>query len=149
MVGQSVDARDGAFAGPERRALETAAALGLAVSVEHDLRDCDYGRWSGRSLRDLEIAEPSALASWLSDLQAAPHGGESLAQLMQRVADWLEGSARRCGRIVAISHPSIIRAAIIHAVGAPPGSFWRIDVVSLSRTVMSHDGRTWKLQMTR
>jgi broad specificity phosphatase PhoE len=136
-----------AFAGPEQRVLQTATALGLEAAIESALRECDYGRWRGLSLKEVEQAEPDALARWLSDPHAAPHGGESLAQVMQRVGDWLDGPARKKGRGVAVSHPSIIRAAVLHAIGAPVASFWRVDVEPLSRMQMSHDGRAWNLRM--
>jgi broad specificity phosphatase PhoE len=47
---------------------------------------------------------------------------------------------------VAITHPAVVRAAIVHALGAPPAAFWRIDVAPLSRTDLSgRDGR-WNLR---
>jgi len=141
-----LDRCDRVFAGPELRVRQTVDALGLQVSIEPALRECDFGRWAGRSLREVEALEPDALASWLTDMQAAPHGGESLAHAMQRVSDWLEGPARKYGRVAAISHPSVIRAAIVHVIGAPATSFWRIDVIPLGRTHMSHDGKAWRLR---
>jgi len=35
-------------------------------------------------------------------------------------------------RTVAVSHPGVIRAAIIHAIKASPPSFWRIDAGPLA-----------------
>ncbi len=134
------------FAAPELRVRQTVGALGLEASIEPALTECDYGRWKGRSLREVEAAEPAALAAWLSDPHGAPHGGESLADVMRRVGDWLDGPARQKGRVAAVSHPSIIRAAIVHVMQAPAASFWRVDVEPLSRTEMSYDGRAWKLR---
>jgi broad specificity phosphatase PhoE len=138
---------DRAYAAPERRTLETAAALGLAASPDAELRDCSYGRWTGRSLVDLASSEPEALGAWLSDPCAAPHGGESIAEVIQRVENWLDLQARDKGSVVAVAHPAVMRAAFIHAVGAPMAAFWRIDVGPLSRLGMSHDGRRWALRL--
>jgi broad specificity phosphatase PhoE len=141
-----LDRQDAVFAGPELRVRQTVEALGLEASIEPALRDCDYGRWSGRPLAELETAEPAALAAWLADPTAAPHGGESFDDLTQRIGAWLDSPTRPTGRVVAVTHPAVIRCGILHALAAPVSSFWRIDVPPLSRTLMLHDGRTWKLR---
>jgi broad specificity phosphatase PhoE len=53
------------------------------------LRECDYGRWAGKRFSEIVVDEPDAANSWLNDLTAAPHGGESILDLMGRVATWL------------------------------------------------------------
>src|SRR3984957_7735131 len=68
---------------PALRAVQTAEALKLAARVEPMLRDCDYGRWTGRALDEVQAEEPEAVAEWLRDPQAAPHGGESVVGLTQ------------------------------------------------------------------
>ncbi len=148
-MARHMGAYDRAYAGPEQRTLQTAEALGLRASAEADLKDCDYGKWAGRSLTELGATEADAIAVWLSDPQATPHGGESIADTIERIAAWLERRARDKGRLIAVSHPSIVRAAIVHAVGAQPASFWRIDVPPLSRTHMSNDGRQWRLTLPK
>jgi len=130
---------------PEKRARQTAEAIGLVASIDSALRDCDYGQWSGRSLADLGEPESDALATWMTDPQAAPHGGESLAGTIRRVADWLELHANDRMRLLAISHPAVIRAAIVHVLGAPAASFWHIDVPPLGLVRMCYDGRRWTL----
>ena len=135
-----------AWTAPERRARETAEALGLTAQVDPELRDCDYGRWAGRSLADLQAAEPAALGAWLTDPQSNPHGGESIADLARRAAAWLEARAREEGRIVAVAHPAVVRAAILHAMGAPLASFWRVEVAPLALVGLTHDGRRWTLR---
>jgi broad specificity phosphatase PhoE len=74
---------------PELRTRQTAEALGLNADVEPALRDCDYGSWSGRSFKEICAREPEAVAAWLRAPEAAPHGGESVLGLMQRVAGWM------------------------------------------------------------
>ena len=77
----SVPSADQIWSSPELRARETAQALGLKAAVEPALRDCDYGKWSGQSFDDVSAREPDAVATWLRDPAAAPHGGESLLEL--------------------------------------------------------------------
>lgn len=130
---------------PALRARQTAEALGLDAQVDPLLRDCNYGRWTGLALEDVRRREPEALAEWLQDPEAAPHGGESVAELMARTAGWLEAEGRLPGRTVAVTHASVIRAAIAVALGAPARSFPRIDVAPLSEATLSGEAGRWNL----
>jgi broad specificity phosphatase PhoE len=134
------------WAAPERRAIETAAALGLTAEPEAALRDCDYGCWAGRSLTDLASELPDDFTSWLTDPDSAPHGGESLADLVRRVAGWLDTEASHSGSVIAVTHAPVIKAAILYALRAPPASFWLIDVEPLAQVTMTWDGRRWALR---
>lgn len=130
---------------PSRAARETAQALGLDAIVEPALRDCDYGRWRGLASKDVARREPDAFAAWLGDPAAAPHGGESLAALIERTQAWLARSLTRDGATLAVTHASVVRAAIVNALGAGPYAFWRIDVAPLSlMRLTGHAGR-WNL----
>ena len=137
---------DAAWTSPALRARQTAEALGLAATVAPDLDECDFGAWRGRTLGELDDEDPVAVAAWIEDPAAAPHGGESLLALLARVRGWLDGHAGDGERIVAVTHAGPIRAAVVAALGAPPEAFWRLDVAPLSRTVLhAHDGR-WTLR---
>jgi broad specificity phosphatase PhoE len=144
-IATKIDSRDTVIVAPERRTLQTAEAIGLSGAVDPDLRDCAYGRWAGHSLAELEKTEHEALADWFTDPQATPHGGDSVVDTIRRVAAWLDRRAHNAARIVAVSHPAVIRAAIVHVLEAPAASFWRIDVAPLSQTRLSYDGRRWAL----
>jgi broad specificity phosphatase PhoE len=137
-----------AWSGPESRTLQTAAALGLQAEADHDLRDYECGAWAGCALADLHAQSPDALQRWLSDPDFRPPGGESITAIAARTAAWLERAAtsEKLHRAVAVTHPAVMRAAMLHALGAPVTSFWRIDVEPLTEVVLSHDGRRWRLQ---
>ncbi|MDF9618589.1 histidine phosphatase family protein [Pseudomonas entomophila] len=125
---------------PELRARETAE--GLAATIDEGLRDCDLGTWKGLPLKQLDERE---LQAWLADPHATPHGGEPIAALCQRVARWMDGALGE-GEWIAVSHPFVIRAAMLHALSAPFESFHRIDVPPLARVRLSHYGQ-WRLQL--
>ncbi|HZQ30763.1 MAG TPA: histidine phosphatase family protein [Mycobacterium sp.] len=129
--------------GPEQRCLQTAELLGLHATVEPRLADLDCGRWRGDVLSGVL---PADLAVWLTDPSSAPHGGESVLELMQRVSGWLESMSANRSRTVAITHPAVIRAAILLALDAPPKSFWRIDIAPASRTSLHFRGQAWTLR---
>lgn len=133
------------LAAPERRARDTAAALGTAYEADEALRDQDVGRWAGRSLAALAGADPDGVAAWLADPAAAPHGGESLLGLLARVAVRMDAWAVAGGRVAAVTHPAWVRAAAVTALGAGAASFWRVEAPPLAMAVFSHDGRRWTL----
>jgi len=136
---------DQLWTSPELRTRQTAAALQLTATKQPELRDCDYGTWRGRTFDDVLAHEPDAASVWLRDPAATPHGGESILGLMRRVAEWLGGEQDQRRQSIVVTHPSIIRAAIIHAIEAAPRSFWRIDISPLSITRLSGTQGRWNL----
>lgn len=131
---------------PAARAVETATALGFEATIDTGLRDLDLGRWAGRTLNSIAGSEPEALESWLSDPGAAPHGGETVDGLIARSSNWLNDVLPRQENVIAITHPAVIRAAILAAIKAGPGSFWHIDIGPLSVVELSSNGLRWTLR---
>jgi broad specificity phosphatase PhoE len=138
---------DRALTSPALGARQTAEALSLNAGVHPAVRDCDYGHWRGRKLADIQAAHPAEVATWLSDPEAAPHGGESLLALMQRVSDWLADRLHDDGHTIAVTHAAVIRAAVIGVLRAPAQSFWRIDVAPMSVVDLRSDKRRWVLRI--
>lgn len=137
---------DGAWTSPALRAVETAEALGLEASIDPALRDIDLGQWAGKTLVEVQAADPLGLERWMEDVSAAPHGGESVGRLLQRVSPWLETVSRGAGRFVAVTHAAVIRAAAIIALDANPRSFWRIDVGPLCFSRFQARGGRWTVR---
>jgi broad specificity phosphatase PhoE len=132
------------LSGPERRARQTAQLLGLHVTTEPRLADLDCGRWRGQALDDVD---PTDLRRWLAEPASAPHGGESILDLIDRVSGWLESLSDNTLRTVAVTHPAVIRAAVLLALKAPAESFWRIDVTPASRTILHFRQNRWTLRI--
>jgi broad specificity phosphatase PhoE len=130
---------------PEQRTQQTAHALGLTATETPELRDCDYGLWGGRELIELQTQDPEGIATWLTDPVASPHGGESIANLIDRVGTWLD-QQREDGHMIAVTHPAVIRSAVVHILNAPVQSFWRIDIAPLSLTDLRFNGKVWTLR---
>jgi broad specificity phosphatase PhoE len=154
---------------PALVAASTARAVELADEAEVDrgLADWDPGRWRGRSLDDLTESEPAGVAAWLGDPAAAPHGGESLQDVLARTAAWLAriaGPAPQSnvveraevleraaggpgnGTVLAITHAAIVRAAVVTVLQAPAAAFWALDVAPLSLTELRHRDGRWHLR---
>lgn len=110
--------------------------------MDERIAECDFGSWAGRSLADVNAEAPEAVAAWMLDPDAAPHGGESLVAFSARIARWLDEQAAGEGRVAAVTHGEVIKAAVVHALGAPLPAFWRIDATPLAVTELhAHDGR--------
>ena len=134
---------DRVLCGPEQRVRQTAELLGLVARTDVRLADLDHGRWAGRPLEGVAAAE---LADWMRDPVQAPHGGESVLALLDRVRDWLDSLTTDPARVLAVTHPAVLRAAVLIALDSPPKSFWCIDIEPLSRTVLQHRAGRWRLR---
>jgi broad specificity phosphatase PhoE len=128
---------------PALRCRQTAQVAGLEATVDDAIGECDFGAWTGRSLAEINDRDPESVRAWMLDPHAAPHGGESLAVLATRVARWMDAQAAHDGPLVAITHAEVIKAAVVHALGAPLLAFWRIDAAPLAITELHGHPESW------
>ncbi|UQA96434.1 histidine phosphatase family protein [Streptomyces halobius] len=136
------------YCSPSARCRETGDVLGLAPLAQPALRDCDMGRWRGRTLGEVTAAEPQAVDVWLADPGSAPHGGESLLAFVTRIGGWLDTRPAYEGAgLLAVAEPGVVRAALLYALQAPPHSYWRIDVQPLSVTTLIRRSGKWSLRL--
>lgn len=135
---------DRAWRGPDTGARRTAQALGLTAEPLLALAGQDPGLWAGRTLEEVMAEDPSALAAWMQG--AAPPGGESVEAICARISDWLRGMDGLSGRSVVVASVSVIRAAVVWVLDAPPAAFGRLDITPLSLTTLTSDGRRWALR---
>lgn len=134
---------------PSERCAQTAKALGLQARVEPGFADWDMGRWRGQRLEDVGAVEPGAVSSWLTDTSAAPHGGESLADLAARVGNVLESLDGSQERLLAVVEPAVARVAVVRALGLPVETFWRLDIAPLTVTELSGRSGRWNMRCGR
>ena len=121
------------YASPLERTRETAAPiaarLGLKVTSERGLLECDFGEWTGEELKVL-FKRPE----WAT-IQRYPSGfrfpsGESFREMSTRITDTVARlRARHPGEtIVVVSHADPIKAAVADAAGTPLDLFQRIVI---------------------
>jgi broad specificity phosphatase PhoE len=97
------------------RARETAAivddALGLEVAVAPALRERSYGVYEGRPVAELPSSLTGIHDGRVVDSTARPEGGESLDDLYERCAKFID-SLRAAGndRLLLVTHGGTIRA---------------------------------------
>ncbi|MEU6574669.1 histidine phosphatase family protein [Streptomyces sp. NPDC046805] len=136
------------YCSPTPRSRTTGDALGYAPLAQLALRECDMGRWRGFTLGEAMAREPQEVDAWLADPRATPHGGESLLAFISRVGGWLDTRpAADGGHIVAVAEPSVIRAALVYALKAPPSTYWNIDVRPLSTSSVTGWAGRWNLRL--
>jgi probable phosphoglycerate mutase len=136
---------DAIYSSPLERAWETAGflarRLGIPVRECEELREVDFGEWTGRKLEDLE-QDPLWLrfTEWRAVTRAP--GGETMLESQARVVRGIERMGREHpGRTVAaFSHSDIIKAALAHFAAIPIDLCRRIEISPASVTVLALDG---------
>ncbi|EIK60012.1 histidine phosphatase family protein [Pseudomonas sp. B2021] len=129
--------------GPEARTRQSAGLFGDNAQVDLALRDLDVGAWKGQRIGQLDSA---TLNTWATDSASAVHGGESVGQLCIRVGQWLNSLETHPGHVIAVTHPFVIRAAMLSVMQLPISMFYRIDVEPLSATELRFNG-VWRLRL--
>ncbi|GAA3148660.1 histidine phosphatase family protein [Streptomyces echinatus] len=134
---------------PSVRCAQLAEALAVEATPESALRDLDYGAWDGRPLEEIAAEDPYGLSSWLTDPDAAPHGGESVRELCRRTATWLDMLRGDTGSVLAITESTVVRAALVHVLSAPARAFWHLDVPSFSAVTLTMRDGGWNARFGR
>lgn len=135
--------------GPEPACRQTVEALGLVAEPVDALAGPDFGRWRGRSLEEVALADGAGLGAWLSDVAANPHGGESLADLVRRLGAELATADGAAGRSVWVVTPLVARALTVAALAAPADLVLGLDVSFAGEVRLSRSGGRWRLQGLR
>jgi ribonuclease H / adenosylcobalamin/alpha-ribazole phosphatase len=139
---------DAIVASPLQRTVQTAeqvaAVAGLPVVTEDGFRETDFGAWEGLTFAEVRERWPSEMTAWLADPEVAPPGGESFAEVSERVTAALHRVlAGRAGqRILIVSHVTPIKTLVAAALLAPPAALFRmhLDVAALSEIDWYADG---------
>lgn len=107
-----------------------AAACGVPSATLASLIDLDYGDWQWNTYAQMRGAEPVLFERWMSapQLMRFP-GGESLQDLVARVADALRELLERHGdaTVALVSHDSAIRALLLQLLNQPLSAYWLLQ----------------------
>jgi len=127
------------YTSPLRRAQQTAEAIAVAsgadVEIDDRLVELDYGEWDGKPLTEMRTPRGEL---WFADPTFAPPGGESLVDVTARVEAFCRHRLRPDGdaRIVAVSHVSPIKAAVIWALAVDERATLRMQLGLASITTI-------------
>ncbi|OJV57455.1 MAG: hypothetical protein BGO38_04670 [Cellulomonas sp. 73-145] len=133
------------------RARATAEAVttstGLAALVDPRLREPHYGIAEGRSLEDLRVSEPEALAAYEADPVANPWPrAEPPAQVAARGLAALRDVVARdeAGAPLVVAHSSVLRLVLCVALGIPLRDYRRalprLDPATVTELDVRPDG---------
>ena len=106
-------------------------AFEIATSVDASWSDLDYGRWQGRSIREIHDEDAAGLGAWLSEPGSVAHGGESLEALQRRVRSALE-SNREAGVTLVVTHAIVVKTVLATVLDAPLTAIYCMDLEPLS-----------------
>lgn len=122
-----------------------AQAFGMAVQIDHRLRERGFGAFEGKTFVELEQQHPHDTARWrMRDPAWAPPGGETLTALGERVRAVTDELARRHlgEQIVLVAHGGVLdmmyRIATGQAVDAPRS--WELGNAGINRLLWSPQG---------
>lgn len=130
-----------------QRTVETVApleaALGTDARREPGLRERAFGAWETRLRDEVAASEPERWGRWLAGEDVVGEvGGESAAQLADRVAPVLRGlldATPDGGTTVAVTHGGPVWNGIHRVLGLPPGTFGGVDNASV-HVLLGHGG---------
>ncbi len=124
--------------------------LGLPLVLDPRLRELDWGRWTGRTVRELRGEEPDVVAAQeRAGWDFRPPGGESRrAQLERSRQALLDAAAERPGgAILVVTHEGVIKSLAYFLKGdcAPPTErpehhVYRLHRLSAAEGELSYDG---------
>ncbi|MFI0982800.1 histidine phosphatase family protein [Streptomyces sp. NPDC021093] len=118
----------------------TAELLGLEAIVEPGLREADFGAWEGLTFDEVRERHPADLAAWQESPTAAPTGGESFAEVADRVAAARDLIlARHRGRtVLVVTHVVPVKTLVRLAMGAPPEAVFRLELAAAALSEISY-----------
>jgi len=129
------------YSSPLERARETAVPIARAVRkpvrIERGLIECDFGTWTGQSLRRLMKKPEWSTVRRTPSMFRFPQG-ESFVEMQNRMVGAIDLIRRRhAGKtVVCVSHADTIKAAVAHATGTPLDLFQRIVISTCSVTAI-------------
>lgn len=119
------------FCSPMLRARATAAVVapGLAATIRDELHEVDYGDFEGLTRAQIQERQPG----WALWHDGCP-GGETLAEVEERVDAFLASVDVLDGLVIAVAHGHLLRILTARAIGlaAADGRRFTIDTASLS-----------------
>ncbi|TCO26447.1 putative phosphoglycerate mutase [Kribbella steppae] len=111
------------------------------VLIDKRWREIDVGTWGGRTFADVLAEEPDVVAAFARGEDVARGGGETFAQLRERVWDAIRDIAGAgAHRVLVVTHGGPIRVATASTLRLPPGGEVTLDPpVNCSLTTLQVD----------
>lgn len=132
---------DRVICSPLLRARQTAAAFGIAPVIDEQWAEMSYGEFEGARIADVP---PELWHRWITDIDFAPSGAETMRAMGERIFAALEGLAEEAAErhVVVVTHATPVKAAMAWALGVDVSIVWRswVDQASVTRIVFRDRG---------
>ncbi|MGF6768946.1 alpha-ribazole phosphatase [Paraburkholderia sp. GAS199] len=140
-----------AISSPLTRCASFAVALannfGCTVSQDASLKEMDFGDWEQQRWDEIDRTQ---LDEWAANFEhARAHGGESVAQFVERVRTWFDAFAqtRELAPAYVVTHAGVMRVigSLALEVSLERCLRWSIDMAGIVWLRRSEDNAQWSL----
>lgn len=123
---------DRVYSSPYLRAMHTAgivcSAVGGTPVPDERVHEICFGDYEGTPYLDGGFLDDNIRAAFEDPVAYVPRGGETYAQVLARVQEFLNGELRplegRCDRVLVVSHGGILHAVVTLVLGLDVSRFW-------------------------
>lgn len=124
------------YCSPLKRARETCelAGFGDVMQLDADLQEWDYGRYDGLTLGEIQAKRPG----W-SLWRDGTDGGESLADVVQRVDRVISRLRAAQGRVLLVAHGHLLRVLAARWLEMPGEAGQRFALQEASRSILGFE----------
>lgn len=140
LAGETFSAVYSSDLGRARVTAETIAKPhGLLVNTTPLLREANLGVVQGLTRAEVEERFPARLSVWRKDPSLRPPEAETLGQVVQRCAEFLDTTLPGHGedeKLLVVGHGGSVRGVIISALGLPVESFHMCHFSNASLTIL-------------
>jgi probable phosphoglycerate mutase len=141
------------WAGPLDRCQRTARIIaqtqGLVPETRATLDDIDYGLWQGHTYAEIEHSDPAGFESWMTHpedtrIPAADTLQQSSLRAIAAIAAAL--AERTDDTIIFVSHDSINRLILLHALDMPLARYHDLEQSPCGISRIQYNGARWKIR---
>jgi len=121
---------------------------GLPFSISDDFQEIDFGRWDGCDVASVWDQEPKAVERFYQYPDEAPHGGESISTLRQRVVSaWEKLLLQHKGsHLLVVQHGGTMMVLLAEILQIPLTNLNALDIpyACMSRVKIFHNDNDWR-----
>lgn len=123
---------DRVYSSPFRRAMHTAeivcSRVGGTPTPDGRIREIDFGEYEGTPYLEGGYIDDNIRAAFENTPAYVPRGGETFAQVLARVGDFIENALKplegECGSVLVVAHGGILHAVVTLVLGLDVSRFW-------------------------